>query len=79
MSVRPPSPPHLSGYVDVLAALGIAIVAGYGGYLVLQNQSHAWGGSGVFVVCSLLFRPIEALSQFYTTAQSAFGSRRAHI
>jgi ATP-binding cassette subfamily B protein/subfamily B ATP-binding cassette protein MsbA len=28
--------------VDVLAALGIAIVAGYGGYLVLQNQSHAW-------------------------------------
>ncbi|MCX6016688.1 MAG: ABC transporter ATP-binding protein [Chloroflexales bacterium] len=60
--------------VDVLAALGIAIVAGYGGYLVLQNQVTPGVVVAFLSYVAFFFRPIQALSQFYTTAQSALAA-----
>lgn len=60
--------------VDVLAALGIAIVAGYGGYLVLQNQVTPGVVVAFLSYVTFFFRPIQALSQFYTTAQSALAA-----
>ncbi len=60
--------------VDVLAALGIAIVAGYGGYLVLQDQVTPGIVVAFLSYVAFFFRPIQALSQFYTTAQSALAA-----
>lgn len=60
--------------MDVLAALGIAIVAGYGGYLVLQNQVTPGVVVAFLSYVAFFFRPIQALSQFYTTAQSALAA-----
>lgn len=60
--------------VDVLAALGIAIVAGYGGYLVLQDQVTPGVVVAFLTYVGFFFRPIQAMSQFYTTAQSALAA-----
>ena len=60
--------------VDMLATIATAIVAGYGGYLVLR------GGATVGVVVAFLsyvqqfFRPIQQLSTFYTTAQASLAA-----
>jgi ATP-binding cassette, subfamily B, multidrug efflux pump len=60
--------------VDVLAAMGLAIVAGYGGYLVITNQVTPGTVVAFLAYAQFFFRPIQALSQFYTTAQSALAA-----
>ncbi len=60
--------------VDVLAAIGLAIVAGYGGYLVITNQVTPGTVVAFLSYVQFFFRPIQALSQFYTTAQSALAA-----
>ncbi len=60
--------------VDVLAALGLAIVAGYGGYLVVHDQATPGLVIAFITYSQFFFRPIQALSQFYTTAQSALAA-----
>lgn len=60
--------------VDVLAALGLAIVAGYGGYLVVNDQATPGLVIAFITYSQFFFRPIQALSQFYTTAQSALAA-----
>ncbi len=60
--------------VDVLAAIGLAIVAGYGGYLVISNQVTPGTVVAFLSYVQFFFRPIQALSQFYTTAQSALAA-----
>jgi ATP-binding cassette subfamily B protein/subfamily B ATP-binding cassette protein MsbA len=60
--------------VDVLAALGLAIVAGYGGYLVVNNEATPGLVIAFITYSQFFFRPIQALSQFYTTAQSALAA-----
>ena len=60
--------------MDVLSALDTAIVAGYGGYLAIQ------GAISVGVVVAFLqyvqnfFRPIQMVTQLWTTAQSALAA-----
>lgn len=60
--------------VDVLAAIGLAIVAGYGGYLVVNDQATPGLVIAFITYSQFFFRPIQALSQFYTTAQSALAA-----
>ncbi|MFN5060358.1 MAG: ABC transporter ATP-binding protein [Chloroflexota bacterium] len=60
--------------VDVIAAIGLAIVAGYGGYLVVNDQATPGLVIAFITYSQFFFRPIQALSQFYTTAQSALAA-----
>ena len=60
--------------VDVLAAIGLAVVAGYGGYLVISKQVTPGTVVAFLSYVQFFFRPIQALSQFYTTAQSALAA-----
>ena len=60
--------------VDVIAAIGLAIVAGYGGYLVVSDQATPGLVIAFITYSQFFFRPIQALSQFYTTAQSALAA-----
>lgn len=60
--------------VDVLAAIGLAIVAGYGGYLVINDVVTAGIVVAFLTYMRFFFQPIQALSQFYTTAQSAIAA-----
>jgi ABC-type multidrug transport system fused ATPase/permease subunit len=60
--------------VDVLSTLATAIVAGYGGYLAL-NQLVTVGVVVAFLTyVQQFFRPIQSLSTFYTTAQAALAA-----
>ncbi len=60
--------------MDLLSTIDTAIVAGYGGYLAIS------GAVSVGVVVAFLqyvqnfFRPIQAVSQIWTIAQSAFAA-----
>ncbi len=57
--------------IDLLSTVATAIVAGYGGYLVL-NQLITVGVVVAFLTyVQQFFRPIQQLSTFYTTAQSS--------
>lgn len=60
--------------VDVIAALGVAIVAGYGSYLVINGEVTAGLVVSFLAYVQFFFRPIQVISQFYTTAQSAFAA-----
>lgn len=60
--------------VDVIAALGVAIVAGYGSYLVINQEVTAGLVVSFLAYVQFFFRPIQVISQFYTTAQSAFAA-----
>lgn len=60
--------------VDVIAAIGLALVAGYGGYLVVNDQATPGLVISFITYSQFFFRPIQALSQFYTTAQSALAA-----
>lgn len=60
--------------VDVIAAIGLALVAGYGGYLVVNDQATPGLIISFITYSQFFFRPIQALSQFYTTAQSAIAA-----
>jgi ATP-binding cassette subfamily B protein/subfamily B ATP-binding cassette protein MsbA len=60
--------------VDVLSTLATAIVAGYGGYLAL-NQLVTVGVVVAFLTyVQQFFRPIQSLSSFYTTAQASLAA-----
>jgi ABC-type multidrug transport system fused ATPase/permease subunit len=60
--------------VDVLSTLATAIVAGYGGYLAL-NQLVTVGVVVAFLTyVQQFFRPIQSLSTFYTTAQASLAA-----
>lgn len=60
--------------VDVLSTIGIAIVAGYGGYLVINNLATVGVVVAFLTYVQQFFRPIQALSAFYTTAQSSLAA-----
>jgi len=60
--------------IDLLSTVATAIVAGYGGYLVL-NQLITVGVVVAFLTyVQQFFRPIQQLSTFYTTAQSSLAA-----
>ena len=58
-------------YVDLLSALAMAVVLGYGGTLVF-NGDLTPGGLFVFIgLLSNFFDPVQQLSQFYQTFLAA--------
>ena len=58
-------------YVDLLSALAMAVVLGYGGTLVFQGDLTP-GGLFVFIgLLSNFFDPVQQLSQFYQTFLAA--------
>lgn len=60
--------------VEFLAAIGLAIVLLYGGYLVTQGQTTI-GTMVVFVgLINMAFQPIQQLSQLYSDLQSVIAS-----
>nr|MCU0495409.1 ABC transporter ATP-binding protein/permease [Chloroflexaceae bacterium] len=60
--------------VDVLSTIATAIVAGYGGYLALTGQVSVGVVVAFLTYVQQFFRPIQAISAFYTTAQSALAA-----
>lgn len=60
--------------VAVLSSLGIAIVAGYGGYLVINENVTPGTVVAFLTYVAFFFQPIQAISQFFTTAQSAIAA-----
>lgn len=60
--------------VEFLAAVGLAIVLLYGGYLVTQGQTTI-GSMVIFVsLINMAFQPIQQLSQLYSDLQSVIAS-----
>lgn len=57
--------------VDILSAVAMAIVAGYGGYLAVQGQASVGLIAAFLGYVQRFFMPIRAISQLYTSAQSA--------
>lgn len=60
--------------VNVLASIGTAIVAGYGGYLVITNAVTPGTVVAFLSYIAFFFQPIQAMSAFFTTAQSAIAA-----
>jgi ATP-binding cassette subfamily B multidrug efflux pump len=60
--------------VAVLSSIGTAIVAGYGGYLVINNSVTPGTVVAFLTYVAFFFMPIQAISQFFTTAQSAIAA-----
>jgi ATP-binding cassette subfamily B protein/subfamily B ATP-binding cassette protein MsbA len=60
--------------IDLLATIATAIVAGYGGYLVLNSQASVGTVIAFLTYVQIFFRPIQALASFYTTAQAALAA-----
>ncbi|MBO9326947.1 MAG: ABC transporter ATP-binding protein [Roseiflexus sp.] len=60
--------------VDILSTIAVAIVAGFGGWLVLQNAVTIGVVVAFLTYVQQFFRPVQALSAFYTTAQSALAA-----
>lgn len=60
--------------VDVLSTVATAIVAGYGGWLVLQGTATVGVVVAFLTYVQQFFRPVQALSAFYTTAQAALAA-----
>lgn len=60
--------------VDVLSTVATAIVAGYGGWLVLQGDATVGVVVAFLTYVQQFFRPVQALSAFFTTAQSALAA-----
>jgi ATP-binding cassette subfamily B multidrug efflux pump len=57
--------------VDILSAVAMAIVAGYGGYLAVHGQASVGLIAAFLGYVQRFFMPIRAISQLYTSAQSA--------
>ncbi len=57
--------------VDILSAVAMAIVAGYGGYLAVRGQASVGLIAAFLGYVQRFFMPIRAISQLYTSAQSA--------
>jgi ATP-binding cassette subfamily B protein/subfamily B ATP-binding cassette protein MsbA len=60
--------------VDILSTVAIAIVAGLGGWLVIQEAVTVGVVVAFLTYVQQFFRPVQALSAFYTTAQSALAA-----
>jgi ATP-binding cassette, subfamily B, multidrug efflux pump len=60
--------------IDVLSTVATAIVAGYGGYLALQGAITVGVVVAFLTYVQQFFRPIQALSTFYTTAQASLAA-----
>ncbi len=60
--------------VDVLSTVAVTIVAGFGGWLVLQEAVTIGVVVAFLTYVQQFFRPVQALSAFYTTAQSALAA-----
>ncbi|MCS7289586.1 MAG: ABC transporter ATP-binding protein/permease [Roseiflexus sp.] len=60
--------------VDILSTVAIAIVAGFGGWLVVQEAVTVGVVVAFLTYVQQFFRPVQALSAFYTTAQSALAA-----
>jgi ATP-binding cassette subfamily B multidrug efflux pump len=60
--------------IDVLSTVATAIVAGYGGYLAIQGLVTVGVVVAFLTYVQQFFRPIQALSTFYTTAQASLAA-----
>jgi ABC-type multidrug transport system fused ATPase/permease subunit len=60
--------------VDVLSTIATAIVAGYGGYLALNDLATVGVVVAFLTYVQQFFRPIQSLSTFYTTAQASLAA-----
>lgn len=60
--------------VEVLSTVAVTIVAGFGGWLVLQEAVTIGVVVAFLTYVQQFFRPVQALSAFYTTAQSALAA-----
>lgn len=57
--------------IDVLSTLATAIVAGFGGWLAVNNQIPVGTVVAFFIYVQQFFRPIQLVSNIYTQAQGA--------
>ncbi len=57
--------------IDVLSTLATAIVAGFGGWLVVNHQLEVGVVVAFFLYVQQFFRPIQIISSIYTQMQSA--------
>ncbi|MDF5729572.1 MAG: ABC transporter ATP-binding protein [Rhizonema sp. PD38] len=57
--------------IDFLNTLGTAGVLAYGGYLTVKGAATVGTVTSFLIYIQQFFQPIQALSQFYTQAQSA--------
>ncbi|MEM7800319.1 MAG: ABC transporter ATP-binding protein, partial [Chloroflexota bacterium] len=62
--------------MDVLSTLATVLVAGYGGYLVIFGDGSVTVGTVVafLTYAQQFFRPVQMLSNLYTTMQAAFAA-----
>src|SRR5438132_1186844 len=59
--------------IDVLSTLAIAVVIGFGGYLLLTGQLSVGVVAAFLIYVQQFFRPIRLISQVYTPLQAALG------
>ena len=65
--------------IDVLSTVAIAIVVGYGGYLVFEDALTVGVLAAFLIYVQQFFRPIQMLSTMYTQAQSGLaGAERIY-
>jgi ATP-binding cassette subfamily B multidrug efflux pump len=57
--------------IDVLSTLGVAIVLGYGGYLVIQGSLTVGALAAFILYVQQFFRPVQQISQGYAQLQSS--------
>lgn len=57
--------------IEVISVLAIALVAGFGGYLVVQGQTSVGVVVAFIAYMQNLFRPLQAISTIYTQAQAS--------
>jgi len=65
--------------IDVLSTLAIAVVIGFGGYLLLAGELSVGVVAAFLMYVQQFFRPIQLVSQVYTQLQSALaGAERIY-
>lgn len=65
--------------IDVLSTLSIALVIGYGGYLVFTGSMTVGILTAFIIYVQQFFRPIQLISQLYTQLQAALaGAERIY-
>ncbi len=65
--------------IEFLSTVATALVIGYGGYLVLNNQLTVGLLAAFLLYVQQFFRPVQLLSSIYTQAQSALaGAERIY-
>jgi ATP-binding cassette subfamily B multidrug efflux pump len=65
--------------IDVLSTVAIAVVIGFGGYLLLTGQLSVGVVAAFLIYVQQFFRPIQLVSQVYTQLQAALaGAERIY-